>query len=714
MCIDRQVALVFTLGCAIAVLVAACGGDNAGKSGAAGGAVVDDAVAAGDAEAASDASATADITADGIAADASDPFVGAPARICNGDGGWDGKSALFVEATAAFGLAGEDRPRGLRLSAADLDGDLYPDVIVRRNVIGARSTPSDVALRHFTALMNVAQADGRQLVDKTVASGLLATRDGGVGRPCHVVVFGDIDNDGDVDVFCGMNVTQANLGEAIDTSEWLRNKGDGSFELVAEASPFGGVLRRSLTSATLVDHNRDGALDLWLGFNAWGNAATADLLLAGDGKGGFVDVSGAEGLGTLTPTLANLQSGAAHRDTWGTGACDFNGDGNPDLYTTSYGRYFNGLWMGGGLRDGARYSDEMHTSQFDRDLDDDWTSNWNAQCYCAENPKAADCDTTPKPLVNCASLKAAFGGKFRWNHATDRDPWRLGGTTAGAVCADLDRDGDLDAVQWGIVHSDVGASSDPSQVLINKGGAIPLFDHPAPKVSGLMHVWEGLSWNEGDMSGAVGDIDLDGRLDIVLAGSDYPGTRATVYLQQPDGTFKEVPFANSIDQPRAAGLVLVDLDRDGDLDVVLGSSRARCSGESGKDCPADEAVRVWRNNTISAGNSGGNWVEIALDGGVGAAADDATNRSAIGARVEVVTGTVTQTLELQGGYGHFGQQNDLVLHVGLGAACDIDEVRVRWPNAAAQVQTFKHVRANAVVKLKRGEAQVSYPLFAKR
>lgn len=693
-----------------------CGGEGASGDAAAG-------AGEGDATSAADASADSDETAateDAAAAvDAVDPFDGAPPQICRQGAAWDGKSALFEEATDAYGLGDDSRVLGVRVSSADLDGDFFPDVVVRRNVIGKRSDPSDPAQRFVTVLRNVAKAGDRALQDVTVASGLLTTRDGAQGRPCHVAVFGDVDNDGDVDVFCGMNVTQDAQGDAVDTSEWLRNDGKGSFALVGEASPFGGDARRSLTSATFVDHDRDGDLDLWLGYNTWGSASTADLLFAGDAKGAFANVSKAEGLSTLTPTLSNLQSGKGHRNTWGTGACDFNGDGHPDLYSTSYGRYFNGLWLGGAIEGGSRYVDAMFDSGFSRDDDDDWRSNWNAQCYCFDNPKAAECDTCGPPVVNCPSLKQSLGGVYRWNHATDREPWRLGGTTAGMVCADLDRDGDLDTVQWSIVHSDVGASSDPSHVMRNDGGLMPLFTHIKPTTNGLQRDWGNTGWNEGDLSGAVADLDLDGRLDILVASSDYPGTRMFVWLQKADGTFSEVPFALAIDQTRATGLAVVDLDRDGDLDVVLGSSRSRCSGASGADCPPDERVRIWRNRTIEPGDGGvgvsgrGNAITIALrgKGGPGGA-----NASAIGARVEVVAGGVTQTFELQGGYGHFGQQNDLVVHAGLGATCAIDEVRVRWPNTGGAdgkgtVQTFPHVRANQFVLLREGDAEVQYPLW---
>ncbi|HQP38721.1 MAG TPA: ASPIC/UnbV domain-containing protein, partial [Polyangiaceae bacterium] len=64
-----------------------------------------------------------------------------------------------------------------------------------------------------------------------------------------------------------------------------------------------------------------------------------------------------------------------------------------------------------------------------------------------------------------------------------------------------------------------------------------------------------------------------------------------------------------------------------------------------------------------------------------------TNRAAIGARVTVKAGGVTQTRDVGGGHGHFGAQDDLALHFGLGAECTA-EVTIRWPDASLTTETF--------------------------
>lgn len=139
----------------------------------------------------------------------------------------------------------------------------------------------------------------------------------------------------------------------------------------------------------------------------------------------------------------------------------------------------------------------------------------------------------------------------------------------------------------------------------------------------------------------------------------------------------------------------LDLDNDGDLDVVLGHGRARCEGDA--TCYPTHEVHVFRNDL----GQDGNWLRLKLEGGPG------TNRAAIGARVRVTAGGVTQTQEVGGGYGHAGIQPDLTLHFGLGTACDVDRVEIRWPDLALTTEAFDNVRGNYRVHVTQG-AGLSY------
>ncbi len=655
---------------------------------------------------ASDATSLTDATLSGgeTTDDASDPFLGAPPAICRAASIWSDQKAFSDITPLAFSVD-VTQVTGTSISAADINGDSFPDLSIRSSSGQGKREDWTPGKRAIWLLKNVTGSKGMQFSDVTKASGLTTTRDGADGREMQIVVFGDADNDGDVDVFCGDSMLSDQTKDQFkqDSSELMLNDGKGHFSLPPTASFATKDLRRSLGSASFVDYDRDGKLDLWLGYMTWGAGSTPipDQLVQGNGAGDFLATTVAEGLATTTYTQSHVEEGSAPHHTWCTAACDVDNDGEPDLLTTSYGRDFNTFWHGGFKGDGnARFVQQMHESHLDRDDNDDWTTNVNAQCYCHDNPTADECGKCGPPEVDCVQLKAAFGGTYRWNHPTDRKPYRLGGNTGLLTCADIDNDGDLDLVEGTIVHPDVGPSSDPTRIIRNDGGKdIPQFTHLHGEVSGLQRTWaNGQADDVGDMAGAVFDFDNDGRQDVLIASSDYPGTHALLFHQKADGTFEEVPIDLGIDFKHSHGATVADFDRDGDLDVVLGHSTMRCN-LSPSECFKTEEVHVFRNDMAP-----GNYVQIQLEGTGG------SNRSAIGAHVWVKAGGVTQMAEVSGGYGLFGQQNELVLHFGLGSACAIDEVKVRWPDGSLTTQTWNNVRANYLVKLTQGEAKPAYPL----
>jgi hypothetical protein len=60
-----------------------------------------------------------------------------------------------------------------------------------------------------------------------------------------------------------------------------------------------------------------------------------------------------------------------------------------------------------------------------------------------------------------------------------------------------------------------------------------------------------------------------------------------------------------------------------------------------------------------------------------------SNKAAIGARVTVKSGSLTQIDEVRGGASYLSQ-NDLRLHFGLGANDKASEVDIRWPNGGTE------------------------------
>ena len=166
------------------------------------------------------------------------------------------------------------------------------------------------------------------------------------------------------------------------------------------------------------------------------------------------------------------------------------------------------------------------------------------------------------------------------------------------------------------------------------------------------------------------DFDNDGWKDVYIGSTDYPDTRGLLYRQVSQGQFVPVPLDIGIDHPRSHGVAVADFDRDGDLDMVVGHSSGRCDD----DCPESFHARLYENQMQDQGSAGG-YLQLSLTGING------SNRSAIGARVEIETEEGIQVQEVGGGYGHYGAQNDLSLHFGVGDACEAT-VRIRWPDAS--------------------------------
>ena len=581
----------------------------------------------------------------------------------------------FSEITAEVGLGTAELPKALATSvyAGDLDGDGYADAL--GSLIPA--TRETDKLRYHFLLMNRPDpndAKKRIFVDTTKESGLTRTRDGKGGRGYTVAFLGDLDNDGDLDV-----ITCPGAADVLDPCGALLNDGTAHFEL-APLSQLELDGAYQVDSGTLFDLDRDGILDFWPG-----TFGSRPSLYKGGGDGRFTDIADQAGLPSQSGPSAKHQS---FRATFGVTACDLDSDGDQDVILADYGREANQVW----LNDGGKFTE--HGIELGVAFDDrmDCSDDESYRCWCELN--AGKC----KPGLPASKLTCPPGANQRvWVPGQSDQPYRQGGNTFGIACGDVDNDGDMDLMTAEIVHWDVGTCSDPSELLLNDsppGGPLKKFRRPGEAALGMARA-KPPGWNRGDMMPEFPDVDLDGLKDIYLTTSDYPDSanHGWLWRQKADHTFEDISVASGAGQKQIHGVAWVDIDNDGDLDMLAGTTTARGVAKN-------NALRVYRNDI----GQDGNWSQVLLHGlGAGHA-----NRSAVGARVSITAGGVTQIREVQGGHSHEAVQNGYVLTFGLGASCAIDELSVRWPDAAATVQTWKDVRANYRLELTEGTDGIKY------
>ena len=232
----------------------------------------------------------------------------------NGDG-------TFTDVTESAGVGGNQLSSGCAF--LDLDADGYLDLYVVNYVQfdletnpectrqGVQTYCTPEALPGATDILYRNNGDGT-FTDVTAKSGISGANGKGLG-----IVCGDIDNDGDVDIFVA-NDTTPNFLYRNDSDTAIRMTEDALFAGVAlseEGRAYSGM------GANLGDFDNDGYLDIVItNFQDQTNS-----LYHNAQSGFFNEVSFAKGIGERSlPYLA-----------WGVDFVDFNNDGWLDLFVAN-------------------------------------------------------------------------------------------------------------------------------------------------------------------------------------------------------------------------------------------------------------------------------------------------------------------------------------------------------------------------------------------
>ncbi|HSR68018.1 MAG TPA: CRTAC1 family protein [Acidobacteriota bacterium] len=496
----------------------------------------------------------------------------------------------------------------------------------------------------------------------------------------------DYDNDGDLDVYLvnGSRLEGYPQGKA-PTGHFYRNRGDGTFEDVTEAS--GLAVAGWGQAACVGDYDNDGWEDLFLTFYG------QNRLFRNRSDGTFQEVTEKAGL-------------AQDRLRWNVGCSFLDGDndGHLDLFVGNYidldletaptpdsgACRYKGVPVAcgpPGLQGGTNL---YYRNRGDGTFQDASRSSGIAAANGTYALGAVTADFNNDGWMdiyvandsNPAALYQNQGdGKFQdlgilagVAFSQDGKPQAGMGVSAG----DVDNDGDIDLFKTNFAEDTVNLYLNSNQG----------FFEDATFKAGLGINTRFLGWGCG-----LHDFDNDGWLDIFeVNGHVYPEVlnlgdstsyqqRKVIYRNLRNGRFEDVSekVGSAVMQPRAGrGAAFGDIDNDGDIDVVVNNVHQRPS--------------LYLNEVKAPHN----WVQVRPLG-------SASNKSGIGARVRLRAGGLTRVDEVRSG-GSYYSQNQLRLHFGLGMAEKIDWMEIRWPGG--KTQRFEDLPLNRILYVVEGQQQV--------
>lgn len=409
------------------------------------------------------------------------------------------------------------------------------------------------------------------------------------------------------------------------------------------------------------------------------------------------------------------------RGLFGASAADYDGDGDFDLMITRY-HGPNHLLQNDGTGQFTDVTNEagvagppLHWSASsawaDIDLDGDLDLVVSGYGFVEEDAEiTSDLFDPADPTL---LYENQGDGTFR--DISDRiAPELQGAYTFLAGFHDIDDDGYPDLY----FANDFAGKRELSQPLFQRDGRFvvdPAFASLASNVIGM-----GLG---------VGDLNGDGRLDFLLPGWNELG----VLVSQPNGWFDMAQVLGLQPDSRrkqmiAWGSEIVDLNNDALLDVFVSygflGSRATNNDRRQPDSmfmqtgPMQFEDRGERfdidqpgstRSVVFADLDDDGWLDVSktfLDADammlMAHCGDKAwmrmelrqpgMNRYAIGARVRVTTGGLTQSRTILAGGTGYGSSGPPRAHFGLGEATKADQVEVRWPDGRVDLLTDVPVR----------------------
>lgn len=477
----------------------------------------------------------------------------------------------------------------------------------------------------------------------------------------------DIDGDGDLDIY----VSEYNF----TPNRLFINNGDGTF--TDKAKEYGLDFIGNSIQATFFDYDNDGDLDMYLVVNGQSNVdyqsrGELSKLYKNNGNNAFEEVGVSAG---ITHKGFGLSMSAA----------DFNNDGWLDIYSANDFEEPDHLYLNnhdGTFKDVTKAA-IRHSSYFSMgcdagDINNDGFADFITVDMLPETHKRRNTqfetvslfstlhDST-QMLKNSLQINRGDGSFSDIGYMTGLAQTDWSWTP---LFADFNNDGFKDifvgnGLKYDIMDRDAIRFAATPDILRKMG------------LNDLAEIMADTSPGSPRTSGQ--DIDLDPYF------RKLPRTRINNYLFRNNGelSFENVsldwgfvpPFNNTV------AVAYVDLDKDGDLDLVLNN--------------IDTMATIYRNTTREKGL--GNYLQVKLKG-------KKKNTEGLGSKIEIKIGNKIQVVELERTRG-FASSGDGISHFGLGAEKQIDELKVTWLGGASQ--KLKNIKGNQRLELNEENAVLS-------
>ncbi len=330
------------------------------------------------------------------------------------------------------------------------------------------------------------------------------------------ITTGDYDSDGDTDLYI------TNVGPNV----LLQNDGQGHFLNVTSSAGVGDP--GFSTAATFFDADADGDLDLFVAnYVAWSRGIERDCHDYGTGIRNYCDpgnysapaldrLYNNNGDGTFTDISTSAGLGSARGNGLGVVSADFNADGLADIFVAN-DQTMNHLWLN---RGGLVFADEAVL--WGCAMDD------HGIAKAGMGVAAADIDDDGDVDLLVVNIEGETDSMFRNEGSYFVDATASLGlgtisrryTRFGVALADFDNDGLLDLyeangrVTYSPEPEDDDVFAEPNVLFRGVDGG--RFESVLPEggvLKRMVHTSRGA---------AIGDIDADGRLDIVVVNRDGP------------------------------------------------------------------------------------------------------------------------------------------------------------------------------------------------